>query len=526
VGSGNRRRGSRVFTSVRWLVRLGFLALFALLAFRAAYPPLETPQANLMLRFDPLAGIYSFLTSGSASTLAAFWPAWVLLGITLLSSRFFCGWICPLGTCFDIAGSLKPRVLKYYQPRGKVMKALLARQKRGTAARRIRLKYFILAVVLALGLVGVNLLYFASPLVIMNRSLYLLFLPQVPVLLLILLLVAFVYRPRFWCDDLCPMGALMSMVSMAGKRLSASVSPLSIVKDRDACIECGACYKACDFGVAEPFLKQDSGRLRSADCTACGECVAACPSGGALALESIGVPFFTSRGAQRHPAYEKSHAAEAPGGEAQPERGPKLTVTRGEFIGSLGLGAVLLAGYGLGVREVSGPVLRMPGAQDEARFLAACNRCAECMRACPVECIRPMGLEDGFGKLMTPRFEPRRAGCIYDQCDQACARVCPVNAIEVQKPEEVKIGLAHVNRQSCLGWKGRPCLVCQERCRFNAIENSGLKPVVVEDKCTGCGACEQTCPTQPTSIAVYRTAESPSWPSGSGGGGGGRRGGK
>ncbi len=516
--SGGSRRGRRLFRSVRWAVRLGFLAFFVLLVFRAAYPPLETPSANLMLRFDPLAGIYSMIASRSLDTLGAFWPAWILLGLTLVSSRFFCGWICPLGTCFDIAGSIKPRVLKYYQPKGKAMKALLAREKSGVTPRRVRIKYFILAAVLALGLVGVNLLYFASPLVIMNRSLYLLFLPQVPVLLLILLLLAFVYRPRFWCDDLCPMGALMSLVSMAGKRLGASASPLSVVKDPGACIECGACYRACDFGVPEPYLKQDAGRLRSADCTACAECVAACPSADALALESIGVSILTSKGARRHPAYEKSHpAASIPGsGEGDPDS--KLTVSRGEFIGSLGLGAVLLAGYGLGVREVSGPVLRMPGAQDEASFLAECNRCAECMRACPVECLRPMGLEDGLGKLWTPRFEPRTAGCIYEQCDQACARVCPVNAIERQKPEDVKIGLAHVSKQTCLGWKGKPCLVCQERCRFNAIENNGLKPVVVEDKCTGCGACEQTCPTEPTSIAIFRTGETPSWPQGGSGG--------
>lgn len=528
--NGCGRSGGKGFSIARWAVRLAFLTFFALLAFRAAYPPLPTPSANLMLRFDPLAGIYSMVASRSASAFAAFWPAWVLLGLTMLSSRFFCGWICPLGTCFDIAGSLKPRALKYYQPKGKHMKKLLLLEKREVTPRRIRLKYLLLAIVLALGLAGVNLLYFASPLVIMNRSLYFLFLPQIPVFLLILLLLAFAYRPRFWCEELCPMGALMSLISMAGKRLGAVFSPLSVVKDGGACVECGACMKTCDFGVAEPFLKQDSGRLRSADCTACGDCVAACPADGALALESIGMPLYTSKGTGKLRIGEKHRLASAssnitaaePSPEAEAER--RFTVTRREFVGSLGLGAVLLAGYGVGVREVSGPVLRMPGAQDESKFLAECTRCGECTRACPAGCIKPMGLEDGFQGLWTPRFLPRTAGCVYDQCDQACARVCPVAAIERQLPEEVKIGLAHVNKQRCLGWKGRPCLVCQERCRFNAIDSNGLKPVVLEDKCTGCGACEQTCPTEPSSIKIFRLGESPSWPSGgSGGRGGGLR---
>ena len=527
--------------AVRWAARLTFLAFFALLTFRAAYPPITTPAADLMLRLDPLAGVYSLITTRSASTAAAFWPAWVLLGLTALSSRFFCGWICPLGTCFDAAGACKPEVLKYYRPKGKAMKAMLAQEKKGASPRRLRLKYLILAAVLGLGLAGVNLLYFASPLAVMNRSLYLLFLPQVPVLLVLMVLLAFVYRPRFWCEELCPMGALMSLVSMAGKRLRSALSPLSVVKDPGACVECGACFRACGFGVWEPYLKQEGGRLRSADCTACGDCVAACPSGGALALQSFGLKLYASRGVRRHPAFERRRGADSSGAGPTASQGagssvagvradaagpnpaagrtpePRLTVSRREFVGSIGLGAVLLAGYGAGVREVSGPVLRMPGAQDEFRFLAECNRCGECMRACPVGCIKPMGLEGGLQKLWTPRFEPRTAGCIYDQCGQACAHVCPAAAIERQKPEEVRIGVARITRRTCLGWIGEPCLVCQERCRFDAISNNGLRPFVDEDACTGCGACEETCPTGPTSIKVFTLGNSRSVSSGSGG---------
>ena len=520
---GASRRKVTALKIVRRSVQIAFLALFVVLAFKAAYPPLRTPPANALLRFDPLAGVYSAISSRSTETLAAFWPAWVLLGLTMLSSRFFCGWLCPLGTCFDAVGALKPKALKYYGPKGRYTKRLLALEEKGAAPRRIRLKYLILAVVLGLGLVGVNLLYFGSPLVVMNRSIYYILLPQVPLFLLLLLALAFVYRPRFWCEELCPMGALMSLVSLATKRVGARFSPLSVVKDADACIDCGACFKDCDFGISEPYLKRDSGRLRSADCTACGDCVSACPATGALKLESFGVsaPLALTlspggRGQKRVAAVASSFA------EGESGHGG-LTVNRREFVGSLGLGAVLLAGYGVGLRELSGPVLRMPGAQNESEFLAACNRCGACTRACPVGCIKPMGLEDGFQKLWTPRFYPRTAGCVFDQCDQACARVCPVAAIERQKPEDVKIGLAGVNKRTCLGWKGRPCLVCMERCRFNAIEANGLRPVVLGDKCTGCGACEETCPTDPTSIRIFDLGNPAAWPSD--GGGGRRRGG-
>jgi ferredoxin len=517
---------------------LSFLALFVFLAVETGFPPSTSPPANIFLKADPFAAVVSTINGVSASLVLSFWPAWVLLGLTALSGRFFCAWICPLGTCFDVVGAVKPKSLRY-EPHGREMKRKRSESGRGVApARRVRLKYFLLASVLLLSLVGVNLLYFASPLVIMERSIYLVLLPQVPVLLLALLALSFAYRSRFWCEELCPMGALMSLVSMAGKRLKAWVSPLSVVKDSGSCIDCGACYKTCDFGVDEPFLKLDDGRLRSADCTVCGNCVSACPAAGALELDTFGAGLYTSRGTTGAKRAGRSAGPSGAGGEQrsggkvaassppagdEPGAEGRLTVSRGEFIGSLGLGAVLLAGYGLGVRGTAAfPLLRMPGAQDEAEFLARCNRCQACTRTCPTTCIKPMGLEDGLQKLWTPRFEPRTASCVFDQCDQACARVCPAGAIERQKPEDVRIGTAYVDRNRCLGWKGQMCLVCQERCRFNAIEAKGLRPVVLEDKCTGCGACEQTCPTGTASIRVFPVGVAPSWPEG----GGQRRGGK
>jgi ferredoxin len=498
-------RGLKV---ARRTVQLVFLASFIALAFRSAYPPLKLPAADLFLRLDPLAAVVSLVTTHDLSVTANFWPAWVLLGLTLLSSRFFCAWICPLGTCFDAAGACKPRALRYYEPGASQIKDI--RSGVGRNRRTSLLKYAFLALVIAGAFAGVNMLYIGSPLVLMNRSIYQVLLPAVPFILVALLLVAFLYRPRFWCEDLCPMGALMSLVSAAGKRLPARLSPLCITKDTGACTSCGACFRSCDFGIREPFVSQRDGRLRSADCTACGDCVSACPEDGALSLAVMGSTVSnsgTGRARPRSPA--------APGTVVDP--GGRFAVDRRQFLESAGLGAVLLAGYSIGLPRRSTPVLRMPGAQDESLFLARCNRCEACARACPAACLEPMGVGAGLQKLWTPEFVPARAGCIYDQCDQACQRVCPAGAIERVDPSRVAIGLAHVHKSRCLGWLGEPCLVCQERCRFNAIEADGLRPSVITRKCTGCGACEETCPTAPVSIKVFPKGVNPRWPGGGGG---------
>jgi len=479
------------------VVQAGFLALFVVLAIEAAYPPLRLPASNLLLRLDPLAALVSLVTVHRLSVVVLFWPAWVLLGLTALSGRFFCAWICPLGTCFDAAGAVKPHALKYYRPRGARVRAL--RASRGTTGSRLRRwpKYAFLALVLGLALAGVNLLYIGSPLVIANRTVYQLLLPAVPFLFIGLILLAFLYRPRFWCDDLCPMGALMSLTSAAGKRLPARVSPLAVVKEPDACISCGACYKKCDFEIEEPLVSQLAGRLSSLDCTGCGACVEACPAPGALALESFGLRLASSgeKGAE-------AGEPRQPRREVSPEAGGGFALGRREFIESAGVAAVLLAGYGVGLKKASAPVLRMPGAQDESAFIAKCNRCEACARACPPGCLKPMGLDTGLQKLWTPRFVPREAGCVFDQCGQACQGVCPTRAIQKVDAAHVRIGRARVNKRTCLAWRGNPCLVCYERCRFNAIALDRERPEVKADRCTGCGACEETCPTAKASIRV------------------------
>ncbi|HGJ67070.1 TPA: hypothetical protein ENS27_17050, partial [bacterium] len=109
----------------------------------------------------------------------------------------------------------------------------------------------------------------------------------------------------------------------------------------------------------------------------------------------------------------------------------------------------------------------------------------------------------------------------------SCTRVCPTNAItelnEVEK-KKIKIGTARIDTTRCIPYSEyEDCLVCEEQCpiptkaikfevrdvvTFNGDVRRIKFPVVLKDKCIGCGACENKCPVKPQS-AIIVTSQVP-----------------
>lgn len=269
-------------------MQLAFIAAFVVMAWATTYPPSGAFNENLFLRLDPLA---AFAAARSSSLWLYLLPAWILLGLTLVSGRFFCGWICPLGSGLEMIPSLENRRRKKIsrlRPRDVTGKTI------GRSDLRLRVKYVFFALLMLLLLLGVNAIWIFDPLIIANRAVLFVFLGIVPVLFIALVVLAVVVGPRFWCQEMCPLGACLSLVSMAGSGLPAAASPLALVKDEEACIHCGKCACACPFGITAVADSEKTGRLSIADCALCGECVAACPREGALSLRSFGAPLLLS----------------------------------------------------------------------------------------------------------------------------------------------------------------------------------------------------------------------------------------
>jgi len=191
-----------------------------------------------------------------------------------------------------------------------------------------------------------------------------------------------------------------------------------------------------------------------------------------------------------------------------------VRVGRRVFLG-FAVGSVVGLAYGKAKAAVAraASFIRPPGAAG-ANFNALCARCGNCMKACPYGLIVPDLGASGIDGLFTPvlKFRSKNEGqeqfCFQD-CT-ACTRVCPTGAIRPLPKEEKQqtaIGLARVDKKKCIAWeKGEYCVVCQEFCPYQAIievDHKNVKcPTVDEAKCRGCGACESQCPAQPIAIVV------------------------
>jgi polyferredoxin len=452
---------------------------------------------------------------------STYWPALLALLLAILLGRFFCAWVCPLGTTIDITDW-----------------ALTRRRGKRPATERIydgrRFKYYLLAFLILCAILGVQIMGWFDPLSIAPRTYAivihpylvgginllfnglqnfplagpylaqihtalktLLFAVQQPthqghfgflIIFLVIILMGLYYR-RYWCRNLCPLGALFALVS------DWAIFKRSVT---DACIKCLKCHRDCRMGAID-----DTGRgTLDGECIECMDCQRICP------VNAI-------RFAQRPPQ----------------EECVAVDLSKRAFVTSCAAGLVAVPALRLNfpkhLAQGRLTIIRPPGALPEQEFLLRCVRCGECMRICRTQGLHPTTFEAGLEGMWTPQLIPRIGYCDY-QCT-LCGHVCPSGAIQPLTPEvkhKIAIGKAHFDKNRCIPWVGHArlddlkknwedvnCGTCEEVCpvptkaiRYQHIQVDVGKelrvPYIKEELCNGCGYCVKVCPVR-GQAAVY-----------------------
>lgn len=493
----------------RKLVQTGFLALFLYPFFPTIYRRLTYREAptvlSWLLAWDPLLLLARLPRLGQGALVIG--APLLLVALTLVMGRFFCGWVCPLGTLLDL---VRPLGLWRWRRRGRPA---------GGMARALTLpggnsymRYYVAVVGLLLSLFSLKLVGLFDPLVLFHRAVtvavsdfFALRNPRfdlhVTLSLLVLAILALEFvRPRFWCRHLCPQGALLGWLSrwtLLNRRVS------------EACNYCGECRSVCPMNA----IPKETHDTDYRECHFCLACEAACPQ---KAVSFGPGPLAWARWQVKR---VRPGEVKAPAGSAKPIAFPGVYVRaeRSQLQRILGLGVSrrgLVAGLGAGAGSLAlWPALRLvpanalirpPGALPEEEFLATCILCQECIRVCPTRGLKAAFLDGGLRAIGTPHLVPREGSCQrQDTCDNLCARVCPVGAIEPIPKEKMRLGLARVDRRLCLAWdQGARCLVCVEACPTEAATPHHGRVTVDPLKCSGCGICEQVCPVVGSAIHV------------------------
>lgn len=152
-------------------------------------------------------------------------------------------------------------------------------------------------------------------------------------------------------------------------------------------------------------------------------------------------------------------------------------------------------------------LIRPPGALPEQEFLDKCTRCNECVKVCPQESIMKF-VGDNSPNHLTPMLQLRKSACTL--CESfPCVKVCePAALVMPTFAQEVRMGTAVINQKLCHAWAdGADCDYCVKECPFpNAAIylDDNRHPVVNEESCTGCGLCEQICPSRQSAIVVKK----------------------
>lgn len=380
----------------------------------------------------------------------------VILVVAALVGRLYCSVICPMGIFQDLIIWFRrlifpKRKFRYHRPQN-------------------WLRYIVLVLFVALMLVGLNGIavlvapYSAYARMVTNIHGTGLPLAIAIVTIAVIGVMSFVWG-RLWCNTICPVGSLLSLVSKH--------SLFGIRIDAAKCVGCHKCEHKCK-AMCIDIEKKAVDLSRCVDCFDClGEC-------------KVGAIKMGVKNKQQK----------------------ELDASRRKFVaGTVAVGATMamqaqeqkLDGGLAAIMDKQVPKRKTPvkpfGARSLKNFSQRCTACQLCVSQCPEKVLRP---STQLESLMQPEMNYTDGYCRM-ACTR-CSEVCPAGAIQPVSKEEktgISIGVAVVLKENCVS-----CGNCARHCPSVAISMVDGIPSVNEARCLGCGACEYYCPARPVT-AIY-----------------------
>ncbi len=485
----------RFLKKTRVIISLIFIIAISILYFDLSFS-IQSVFADYPIFLQFIPSLLSFI---SVSAIAGTGFIFVII-ITLLFGRVYCSTVCPLGILQDVITFLRK---KYKKINFYLTKPFT------------KTRYIILAITTLLFLIGtsigLNLLdpfsnygrittnifrpiaigannvasflleqmdsYFISPLDFKGINLF-------PFLFSIIILGAIVWLSysygRLYCNSICPVGTFLGLLS------KVSFFKIGIIESN--CIECGECETVCKSNCIE----SESKFIDFSRCVGCFNCFDVCPS--------IGISYV--------PRYDfgKSNSVDS----------DKRSFFKKIGIFVLTSNIIIKAQEKIQVYTKNKiPVIRNspvspPGSISIENFNDQCTACHLCVSSCPTQVLQPSFLEYGLLEIMQPRMDYKTSYCNYD-CT-ICLDVCPSGAIiktDIDSKKLIQMGKAKFIKDNCVVYTQKTdCGACAEHCPTKAVkmemdlEVKKKAPIINEEICVGCGACEFACPTIPYK-AIY-----------------------
>jgi ferredoxin-type protein NapH len=168
----------------------------------------------------------------------------LILVLSFIFGRFYCGYLCPVGAAQEVVSRVSPRTIRITQ-----------KNLTGTVRLAILGAFILTGYALSFGLLypfGIRDFFALS----LSTAFF--------TFLGVLLISVVVYRP--FCRFVCPFGALAALAAMPA---------VFKIRRTEACIACGKCEEVCPTDEAK---REDL----KGECYLCGRCIDTCPTSGAL----------------------------------------------------------------------------------------------------------------------------------------------------------------------------------------------------------------------------------------------------